>query len=231
MRIVDVNALLPGSATTLEADERWAIESRERWADGAGEAPADRPSPGGLRRQLVVLPGPIGPLEQRLSRYLDAGAPALVRICPGLERHGYPLAAWSVGVVPEVCRREGLALAVDSSAMGGYPWVDLVSFARRYPGLPCVAIAAPLDDHTAAAALDATPNLILETSAVTDAATLGTLTSLVNGHGAHRFVYGSGERAQDAPPPWQDLPDEAAMALASGTAELLDARAWADTYL
>ena len=231
MRIVDVNALLPGPGGGPAADEKWAIQARERLLAPADDEPGAWPSTVGLRRQLVVLPGDLDRLQRRLDRYRDDGAPAVVRICPGRARHRYPLVAWALGAIPELLEREGWALALDMVADGAYPWVDVVSFAQQHSSLPCVVLGAPLDDRTAGAALDATANLILETSAVRDAPTLETLAALVRSRGAHRFVHGSGERPPGAPAAWGQLAADEALMLASGTADLLDAGAWASTYL
>src|SRR5438067_1108134 len=84
--------------------------------------------------------------------------------CPGPHGRSCPLVWSAVSPVPEYCAREELALVIDfRSEAPAYPWSEIVDFARAYPRLAVVALAAPLQGPTAGRALDAASNLVLET--------------------------------------------------------------------
>jgi hypothetical protein len=189
------------------------------------------PHTSGGRSQLVVRPGPLADLEERVTRNLEAGGPRAVRLCPGPADHDYPLEPWVLSPLPEYCAREDVAVLVDpGSSSGRYPWAEIVRLAREYPSLVVVALAAPLAGPTAARALDAAPNLVLETSALDGGA--GTdVRQLVSSAGSHRLAYGSGDRSIAASAVGACLPDAATPSVLAGTADLIGLGAWAQAYL
>ena len=231
MRPVDVNRVHAGVEPTREA---WLIDLRTRRDDPAGLdaeflSAANRQE--GLRPCLMAMPAPLAELERRVAAYRAAGAPDVVRICPGPDGHGYPLEAWAVSPIPEYCDAENLALIVDvGHPAGGFPWPEIVGFARAYPRLAVVAIGAPFRGPTAARALDATPNLVLETSAFVEADTADFARAVRSG-GAYRFVYGSGETGLDASVVAGALDDADSEIVLAGTAGHLGGGTWALTYL
>jgi hypothetical protein len=107
---------------------------------------------------------------------LEAGTKA-VRVCP--HRDAYPLVDWVLSPLPERCEREGAMLVLDF-APGSIPWTDVVTFARAFPTVPMVVLGAE-SNRVAAAALDATANLVLQGAG---------FESLAATVGAHRFVDG-----------------------------------------
>ena len=166
-----------------------------------------------------------------MTRSLEAGGPRAVRLCPGPAEHDYPLEPWVLSPLPEYCAREDVAVLVDpGSSSGRYPWAEIVRLAREYPSLVVVALAAPLAGPTAARALDAAPNLVLETSALDDGAETD-VRHLVSTAGSHRLAYGSGDHAIAAPAVAACLPEAAAPAVLAGTADLIGLGGWGQAYL
>lgn len=232
MRVVDINRI---GQSTLAADEAWVVDPTDRRAVGpavGNERGRDGSPPSiGSRSQLVVRPGPLGDLEARMTRSLDTGGPRAVRLCPGPSEHDYPLEPWVLSPLPEYCAREDVAVLVDpGSSSGRYPWAEIVRLAREYPSLVVVALAAPLAGPTAARALDAAPNLVLETSALDDGAETD-VRHLVSTAGSHRLAYGSGDRAIAAPAVAACLPEDATPAVMAGTADLIGLGGWGQAYL
>jgi hypothetical protein len=184
-----------------------------------------------MRPYLVAVPGRLAELERRVAAYRARGGPAVIRICPGPYGHGYPLVSWAVSPIPEYCAREELALVIDfRSEPPAYPWSEIVDFARAYPRLAVVALAAPLCGPTAGRALDATSNLVLETSALkaADAAELGELAAT---RGSYRLAYGSGTARMPAAAIAANVAPAAADIILAGTAGHLAAGTWSATYL
>jgi len=125
-----------------------------------------------------------GSLQQALDA-VAAGAGRMVRISPGPKGDRYPLLDWVLSPLPETCDRDNLGLAVDYRG-AEIPWDDVVRFARAYPALPMVLIGASIGgDGVIPAALDMTPNLILELALAPVDANAATL---VARFGAHRFT-------------------------------------------
>jgi hypothetical protein len=199
---IDVNAIvIPGNDHVMGwCDEAWvnhpAVRTRRPEAFDAimlGHAEAS------VRPTISALPCEIAELEQRLAAYRRAGAPAVLRLYPGEHGHRYPLEDWAVTPLPELCESEDLCLALDFGPVGAaYPWQDLMRLARTYPRLPVLALGAPLDGPTAARALDAAPNLLLEVSCEIGTGDADALPRLVKTHGAYRLTYGSGRGGHDA---------------------------------
>ena len=132
---------------------------------------------------------------------------------------------------PLLTRREAIAVLVDPGpSPAAYPWTGIMRLARDHASLVVVALAAPLGGPTAARALDAAPNLILETSGM-DAYAGDDLGRLVDMAGAHRFVYGSGDRAVAPVVVNAVLSEDVAAVVLSGTADRIDAGTWGATYL
>ena len=188
MQLVDINAHLPIGAGVTEA---WVMPSQT--ADGDPGTPArSSASAPRIRPYLVAIPGPLDDLERRVAEHKMRGGPAVIRIRPGPRGDGFPLVPWAVSPIPEYCVEAGLALVVDfGTEPSAFPWSEIVQFARVYPGLAIVAIGAPLNGPTAARALDATSNLLFDTSALT-AADLPSFGDLARTRGAYRLAYGSG---------------------------------------
>jgi hypothetical protein len=232
MRIVDINRI---GNLSLAADEAWVMDPTSR-----GRGPTPRSSdiapdpaagPAGIRRQLAASPGPLAELEQRVRVHHAAGGANVVRLCPGPDDDDYPLEPWVLTPLPEYCEREDITVLVDPGVKPiRYPWSEIVSLAREHPHLVVVALAPPLAGPTAARALDAAPNLVLETSAVTDASTVD-LVRLVEVAGAHRLAYGSGDRGIAASVVMACLPTADAPAVMAGNADLIDRREWGAAYL
>jgi len=234
MRVVDINPSgVPPAVDALVVDA-WVIDGRARSEDPARYEAMDLASQDRTRRLrpcLVAMPGPLDELERRLADHRRAGAPAVIRICPGAQGHGYPLESWALSPLPEFAEREELALIVDyGAAEGGYPWSEVVKFARDYPRLPIAALGAPLDGPTAARALDATPNLILETSAFIGKAGSG-LSDLVRACGAYRFAHGSGGARAPVSALVEAIEAGDAEIVLAGTADHLANGTWGSTYL
>ena len=230
MRVVDINAL----GASQFADEVWLVDPRARCLDPSSfdrlGLDANKRA-ASIRVCLVAMPGPIQELERRVAAHRAVGAPAVLRLCPGPGGHGFPLEPWAVSPIPEYCEREEMSVAVDfADAPLGYHWAEIVRFAREYPRLPIVALGSPLSGPTPARALDAAPNLILETSAP-GASQSDQISALVRSHGAYRFAYGSGTAGS--------APEVIASALGaadkqivfSETADQLGNGTWAATHL
>ncbi len=227
MRVVDVNGR--DEHRVRGVAETWVVSDRERRGDPP-EAPV-RVAEASLRPQLVLVPAPVAEIRARMERHAVAGAPRVARIFPGPGGHGYPLVPWVLSPIPEVCERDGWALAVDPGADGPYPWVELVELARCYPGLPFVAVGAPFDDRTARAALDATANLVLETSRVVDGGQRSVLAAAMRSAGPHRFVFGSAGTARTTVPIRRGLSSSELEALLAGTADALGGGTWKATWM
>lgn len=229
MPLVDINAdanAPPGEDVT----EAWVMDPRAARADPAtltGAPVSDLR----VRPYLVAVPGRLAELERRVADHRSNGGPAVIRICPGPAGHGYPLAGWAVSPLPEYCAREELALVIDfRSPAPAFPWAEIVDFARAYPRLAVVAVAAPLCGPTAGRALDATANLVLETSAlaVAEAAELG---ELARTRGAYRLAYGSGTARTPAAAIRANVVPADADIILAGTAGHLGDGTWSTTYL
>jgi hypothetical protein len=232
MRPVDINWMQRDGSLGAEV---WVTYPRARSENPANLdaewLSADRTP--GMRPCLVAMPGPIEELERRVVAHRAAGAPGVVRICPGPEGHGYPLEPWALSPLPEYCEREDLALVIDvgaPAAGAGFPWAEIVRFARAYPGLAIAALAAPLVRPTAARALDVAPNLVLETSALSKA-DAAEFAELVRSHGAYRFAYGSGAGGSDTAFVAGALDAADADVVLAGTASHLAEGTWGATYL
>jgi hypothetical protein len=225
MRVVDIDRIGRGEVA-FGVDEAWVVDP----ADRRMGAMTSRALSGG-RPQLVIRPGPIAELEAAVERNRAAGGPRAVRLCPGSDGHDYPLEPWAISPLPEYCDREGIAILIDPGPSSiGYPWAPIVRLARDHPSLVVVALAAPLGGTVAARGLDAAPNLILETSALTDddGEAFARLVATVGGH---RFAYGSGDAVVSPSVVASSLRDDSAPAVLSGTADLIDRGAWGPTYL
>jgi hypothetical protein len=236
VRLVDINTVLDrngGVAKGTRTDEAWVMDPRARRDDPASFDMTGFKNGDGetrIRPYLVAMPGSLDELELRLARHRAADAPGAVRICPGLDGHGYPLEPWALSPIPEYCEREDLALVIDVASPLEYPWADLVRFARGYPRLTIVALGAPLGGPTARRALDSAPNLLLETSALAgDGSCL--FADLVNAIGAYRFVYGSGASRANQSAVVAALSEADAQVVFSGTAHQLANGTWGVTYL
>lgn len=227
MRRIDVNGRL-GSAAAALIDETWVANPAALNGDPAAhDAMALGPR---LREYLVAQPMDLRSLSDRLQRWRAGGAPAVVRLCPGPTGHGYPLEPWATSPLPEFCERGDLALAFDYSGTP-FPWSEVVAFARAFPRLALLALGAPLAGPAAPRAMDAAPNLIFDTSAVSSERDLPALYALVRRCGAYRLTYGSGAGGLGAGEIEAVLrPEDAAMVL-YGTAEHLLAGTWASQYL
>jgi hypothetical protein len=135
--------------------------------------------------------------------------------------------------LPETCEREALALAVDYGGSDYICWQEVVSFACAYPGVPVLLIGADLDgDHVVPAALERTPNLVLELSMLTE---LDPLVRLMARFGEHRFVYGSGgdieTRLLPALRESERLEGSARIAVLAGNADAFATGQWAKEFL
>jgi hypothetical protein len=229
MLLVDINAD-PNAALVDGVTEAWTMDPRAAQADPAKleELPV---SDARVRPYLVAIPGRIADLERRVAAHRGRGGPAVIRICPGPYAHGYPLVTWAVSPIPEYCAREELALVIDfHSGATGYPWSEIVDFARAYPRLAVVALAAPLNGPTAGRALDATANLILDTSAAsaTEAVAVGELAAT---RGAYRLAYGTGATRMPGAVVLKNVDAADAEEILAGTARHLAAGTWSSTYL
>jgi hypothetical protein len=227
--VIDINAC---ATAPIAADigEAWVMDPRAATADPAKleELPGADPR---ARPCLVAMPGPLAGLERRVAAYRAAGGPAVLRICPGPKGHGYPLEPWALSPIPEFCAREELALAIDfQPGPNDLPWSGIVGFARAYPWLAVIVLAAPLGGPTAARALDAAANLVLDTAGATKADEAA-IPGLVRACGAYRLAYASGDARVPAPQVSAGLDPADAAAVLSGTASHLAAGTWSATYL
>lgn len=229
MPIVDINADANGPLGE-DITEAWVMHPRAAEADPA-TLPAAPFSDSRVRPYLVAVPGRLAELERRVAAHRANGGPAVVRICPGPHGHGYPLVSWAVSPLPEYCAREELALVIDfRSAAPAYPWSEIVEFARAYPRLAVVALAAPLHGPTAGRALDATSNLVLETSAL-KAAEASELGELATTRGAYRLAYGTAATRTPAAVVSAFVAPADADSILAGTAGHLARGTWSTTYL
>jgi len=105
-----------------------------------------------------------------------------------------------------------------------------VDFARAYPRLAVVALAAPLQGPTAGRALDAASNLVLETSALKAAGSIE-LGELARTRGAHRLAYGAGTLRTPAAAVSAHVDPADADIILAGTAGHLGGGTWSTTYL
>lgn len=238
MRVIDVNRWLRTKVPSDDdgwLDEAWVIDPRQRSQDprlfelSLVEACCARGPK--LRPQLVAIPSSGRELEGRLAALRPAGGAAVARICLGAAGHGYPPELWAIAPLPELCDRERLALALDYPGPDqGGAWAEIVRLARTYPRLPIILLAAAIDRGWAAdRALDAAPNLILETSAVDNPASLG---RLVSEHGAYRFVFGSGAGRAGVEVIAAGVQGESDLeALIAGNADLLGTGRWGEAFL
>jgi hypothetical protein len=225
---VDVNARSPLPADGV--DEVWLVNPLARSGDPAGIDSGSLTAPN-VRECIVAMPGSSDDLATRVAAARNAGAPAVVRICPGVHGHGYPLEPWAVSPIPEFCEREDLALFVDLGERPDYPWSEVIAFARAYPRLAMVALGAPFKGPTAGLAFDATANLIFDTSGLTDAADLSSLASLARERGAYRLAYGSGEAGIAAGEIAAALSGADAETVLAATAAKLDKGIWGSEFL
>jgi hypothetical protein len=243
IRAIDVSLTLDRNDLAALADRM-----REPWLDGAWVSvrSADPQTidalvleaclelGNGVRAQVTALPPVTG--SDAIDRVVDAiagGACRAVRVAPGARGHRYPLADWVLTPLPEVCDREGLALAVDWGGSEHIAWQEVVSFARAYPGLPLVLVGADLElDRAIPAALECAPNLVIELSALATVAPLAQLAARV---GQHRFVYGSGGRADSgllgAIREGDGLDDSTRTAVLAANADALGSGRWAAEFL
>jgi hypothetical protein len=229
VRRVDINGRA-GRAAAVGIDETWVMNPDARRGDPA-QYDGSLVAVPNVREYVVTLPNAMATLPERLKARRAGGGPAIVRLCPGPAGHGFPMESWAVSPIPEFCEREELALAIDYDGAPAFPWSEVVAFARAYPRLAVLAMGAPLGGPTAARALDATPNLVLDTSGAARAADLPALAEMVRSCGGYRIAYGSG----DSPVSFGEIErvlraDDAAI-IFSGTAARLHAGTWASEFL
>lgn len=235
MRRTDVNAIRrPGQKVAGDVGEAWLCHpeaSRKNPAQFDAVMLTGSPAPG-TRACFVALPGTYDEIVVRHDAHRAAGAPSVLRLCPGPGGHAYPLEAWAVSPIPEYCEREDLCLILDFGPRpDGYPWAELVRFARDYPRLPMLALGTPLESPAAPRALDASPNLLFETSSVADEDRVRRLADLCASHGAYRFAYGSGRAGRDPLPIERMLEAKAAETLLATTAGQIADGTWGATHL
>jgi len=228
MRRADVNGATRRLASGV--DEVWVMNPWMRRNDPAQFNGQDEPL-ANVRDCLVAMPGSAGDLAMRVAAARAAGAPSVVRVCPGPRGHGYPLESWAMSPIPELCEREDLALVVDFGERIDYPWSELVAFARSCSRLAIVALGAPLSGPTAARALDATPNLIFDTSGLEGAPIASLVASLAASHGAYRLVFGSGRSGVTPDDIAAVLGGEDSEMVLSATARRLDKGSWGNEFL
>jgi hypothetical protein len=227
VRRVDINGRF--GQPSAGVDETWVMNPEVRRGDPAAYDGAPGAS-ANVREYIVTLPDALGTLPDRLKTRRGQGAPAIVRLCPGVGGHGFPLESWAVSPIPEFCEREELALAIDYGD-AAFPWSEVVAFARAYPRLVVLALGAPLSGPTAARALDATANLVFDTSGLDGAADLPALAAMVRACGGYRVAYGSGQSRVDIAEIERALSPGDAATVFSGTAGHLQAGTWASEYL
>jgi len=229
VRRVDINGRA-GRTIANGIDETWVMDAKARRGDPVQHDGATATAPN-VREYLATLPNAMVTLPDRLRAARSRGAPAIVRLCPGVGGHGFPMESWAVSPIPEFCEREELALAIDYEGAPAFPWSEVVAFARAYPRLAVLVLGAPLAGPTASRALDATANLVLDTSGLATAADLPALAEMVRHCGAYRVAYGSGETAVGVGEIERVLRSEDASVIFSGTAAHLHAGSWASEYL
>lgn len=194
----------------------------EIWALGRGSSAPDAR----VRVVPVVTPGGIEAVAAQIGVHRAAGGIAVVAITPG--GMGFPLVPWAVSPIPELCAREEIALMIAVGAADVFPWADLVAFARTYPRLAVIATGAPLAGPTAAKAMDATANLILDTSGPGAGAHAAGLALRA---GTYRVAFGSGRSRTNAADAVAGLGEVDAAAVLAGTATHLAAGTWSKTFL
>jgi hypothetical protein len=226
MPLVDINARCDtplGHGVT----EAWVVHRRAP-PPGREDAAVTDPR---MRRYFAATPAAVDDLERGIADHRAGGGLAVVRIFPGGEGDGYPLAPWAVSPIPEYCAREELALVVDyRPARGEFPWREIVDFARAYPRLAVVALAAPLGGPTAGRALAATANLILDTSALA-AGDIAVLAGLAASRGAWRLAYAGGPASLPAAAIAAGVDRADADLILAGTAGHLAAGTWSSSFL
>ena len=215
MPLVDIAAA--NAVTTIPADvtEAWRVEA---------SYPVDRR----VRRIPVLTPGSIADIESQIGGYRDDGGNAVVAIRPDAKGMAFPLVPWAVTPIPEYCAREEMALMVILDRNDPFPWADLVAFARTYPRLAVIAIGAPLEGPAASKALDATANLVLDSSGSGAGARAANLAAT---HGAYRFAYGSGSAPVRSADVVVGLSEDDATMVRAGTARHLADGTWSSTFL
>jgi hypothetical protein len=149
-------------------------------------------------------------------------------------RDAYPLADWVLSPLPEICERERLALILDYVGTP-VPWLEVVPFARRYPGLPMLLLGTAVGgDQAAPAALDTAANLVLGVGRLRAARDLA---RLVDVFGSQRFAYASGSNTAEQEVSRLDeirateLDEEAERAVLGGTAAALAEGRYAELFL
>jgi hypothetical protein len=184
-----------------------------------------------LRRQFVFVPSP-DPWESVKTAQVavEAGAPGVLRLCPGAPGHHFPLIDWVLEPLPAICEREGYALALDYGPSDALPLVELASFACSAPEVPLLVLGDRLLEQAAIwRLLDRCPNVLLQ---ITNGARPADLATGIETFGAHRFVYGSrgvGSSADETLLAALEADDRAA--LLSGTARQLDSLDWREQWL
>jgi hypothetical protein len=189
-------------------------------------------TPGGtVRHQHTAVPTLIAhDILDAIRAALAAGAPRVVRLCPGPGGNAHPLADWVLAPLPAWCEREDVALAVDYGAGRAAPLSEVAHFARSAPEVPLLLHGDRLGaDPADWRLLDRCPNVLLQVTADVDATLL---VAAVDEFGAHRFVFGSRDRTSPlAESTFGALSDSAREAVLGGNASLLDERGWRDRYL
>ncbi|GAA3152374.1 non-ribosomal peptide synthetase component F [Kribbella aluminosa] len=184
-----------------------------------------------LRRQFVFVPSP-DPWEHvhAAQRAMEAGAPRVLRLRPGIPGHRFPLVDWVLEPLPAICEREGYALALDWGPSGALPLAELASFACSAPEVPLLLLGDRLFEQTAIwRLLDRCPNILLQ---ITNRAGPVDLATGIETFGAHRFVYGSrgaGSCADETLLAALEVDDKAA--LLNGNARQLDSLGWREQWL
>ena len=164
------------------------------WVLADADADADAGDPGGgpdrdarVRRIPVLGPPAAHPgIVARARAHAAHDASRVVGLRPA--RDGYPLADWVLSPLPELCEREQLTLILDYVG-APIPWLEIVPFARCYPGLPMLLLGASVGgDEVAPSALDAAANLVLGVGRL---GAPDDLVRLVEVFGSQRFAYAS----------------------------------------
>jgi hypothetical protein len=194
----------------LDLVETWVSAAGSRIADPSASDDALAAVCDGMPR-LVPVPVLVPPTGRngafdRAVRLAEGAECRLVRLCPA--GHRYPLVAWVLSPLPELCQRTGVALLLDFEGWSP-PWAEIVPFARSYPSLPMVVLGAEARDRAAPAALDAALNLIVALAADDP--------ELTETFGTARFVWSSGGRAAAPGDMGEAILHETARALAGGT--------------
>ena len=211
------------------SDHRPAEGAAEVWTCTPGAAAA---TPGRtVRHQHTAVPTLIAhDVLDAIRAALAAGAPHVVRLCPGPGGNLYPLADWVLAPLPAWCEREGVALAVEYGAGRAAPLSEVAHFARSAPEVPLLLHGDRLSaDPAEWRLLDRCPNVLLQVTADVDETLLA---AAVDEFGAHRFVFGSRYSTTPlADSTFGALSGGAREAVLGGNASLLDERGWRDRYL